>query len=245
MIIAVNVGNTNTAVFCSGKTILFPTSEYSCTDDFISLISDSILKTDNPDGGVFASVVPEKSNAVASALEAITGHVPISAGAHASLNIDISHYDAALLGADRIAACCGAAAKYSLPAVVFDFGTATTANVLSAGGVFLGGAIVPGVSTMLKSLSQNTAQLPYITPQDDIRLIGSNTRECMLAGAYYATAEFAKGYLANVSSALGESFAGIVTGGNAAAVRGALPESYIFDKDLVFYGLMKIYELNA
>lgn len=130
---------------------------------------------------------------------------------HAILNIDISHYDAALLGADRIAACCGAAAKYSLPAVVFDFGTATTANVLSAGGVFLGGAIVPGVSTMLKSLSQNTAQLPYITPQDDIRLIGSNTRECMLAGAYYATAEFAKGYLANVSSALGESFAGIVT----------------------------------
>ena len=98
---------------------------------------------------------------------------------------------------------------------------------------------------MLKSLSQNTAQLPYIKAQSDVSLIGSDTRECMLAGAYYATAEFAKGYLANVSSMLGQECAGIVTGGNAAALRAVLPEQFIFDGGLVFDGLMKIYELNA
>lgn len=244
MIIAVNVGNTNTAVCFKDKVISFPTCKYSCADDFLSLVCGQIAY-EKPNGGVFASVVPEKNHAVASALKAITGKAPICVNSDLKLNADLSRYDTSLLGADRIAAVCGAAAKYSLPAVVFDFGTATTANVLAAGGLFLGGAIAPGVSTMLKSLSQNTAQLPYIMPQDDIRLIGADTRECMLAGAYYATAGFAKAYLESVSSKLGESFTGIVTGGNTEIMRGVLPESYIFDKNLVFYGLMKIYDMNS
>lgn len=126
------------------------------------------------------------------------------------------------IGADRIADAAWAAARYPLPAMTVDLGTATTINVVGkdggSGGVFLGGMIGAGVRTSLRALRTGTAQLPALEPVEvpERKLIGRNTDECMLSAAVVGTAAMIEGIAARVEDQLGSSVTLVLTGGNAA-----------------------------
>ena len=77
---------------------------------------------------------------------------------------------------------------YGAPAIVIDFGTATTFGVIDAERRFLGGLIIPGVKTSLSALSQRASQLPAINIEKPKHLVGRNTLECMQSGILYGTA---------------------------------------------------------
>ena len=112
---------------------------------------------------VISSVVPEVNDDVAQAINDLTGLTPHFFSiddAQGLITIDIE--SPTQLGKDRLADALGAVTCYGVPAIVIDFGTATTFGVIDAQRSFLGGLIIPGVKTSLGALSQRASQLPSI-----------------------------------------------------------------------------------
>jgi type III pantothenate kinase len=102
------------------------------------------------------------------------------------LPVDFSCYAAGQLGTDRLVNVCGAKNLYPKEAlIIVDFGTATTFDLINAEGLYLGGAITPGLLTFSQSLSEKTAQLPPISlieKRFDQLALGINTLSCLEAG---------------------------------------------------------------
>lgn len=142
------------------------------------------------------------------------------------------------LGLDRIADSAWAAAKYPLPAVTVDLGTASTFNVIAEGGVFLGGIIAAGLQTSFDALSQRAAQLPKIPLSSPQRLIGKNTVDCMLSGAVIGAASMIDGIVFRIENELSKSVTLILTGGGAKLVEPFLLHNRVFEPYLLAKGLV-------
>ena len=99
------------------------------------------------------------------------------------------------VGADRIANAYAAKVKYSLPAIVIDIGTATTFDIVSKKGSFLGGVIMPGLNLQFKSLSSNTSKLPRINAGVSEKAIGNSTENAMLSGIMRGSASAIEGLI--------------------------------------------------
>ena len=89
------------------------------------------------------------------------------------------------IGADRLANATAATALYGSPAVVVDFGTAVTFDVISADRKYIGGVIAPGLNAMTDYLHKRTALLPRVTLREPRRAVGRSTAEAMRSGAVY------------------------------------------------------------
>lgn len=166
------------------------------------------------------------------------------------------------VGTDRIADAAWAAARYPLPAMTADLGTATTINVIAAPGytdisdqqrnltaesgilrrgamgTFLGGMIGAGVRTSLQALRAGTAQLPVLEPGpvESENLIGVDTDRCMLSSAVVGTAAQIEGLAARVEEQLGMPVTLILTGGNAGYVSPWIRRPFIYEPSLASKG---------
>src|SRR6056297_2602402 len=127
----------------------------------------------NPERVVLCSVVP----GTAAVVRAAAGdHLPLHEVSHRSdLPIGIDYPDPAQIGADRLANAVAAHARFGAPAVVIDFGTAVTFDVLGESGAYLGGVIAPGLASMTENLAQRTALLPQIDLEEPEQAIGRST----------------------------------------------------------------------
>ena len=193
------------------------------------------------EGAALSSVVPELTASVCRAVERVTGISPavISAKDCKSLIFAISEPER--VGLDRIADSAWAAAHYPLPAVTVDLGTATTFNVIGAGGVFLGGMIAAGLQTSLNALSERAAQLPKLSLSPPERLIGRNTAECMLSGTVIGAAAMIDGMAARAEKELGAPVSLILTGGGAELAEPFLTYPHVYEPYLLAKGLAHIY----
>ena len=128
-----------------------------------------------------ASVVP----AVSEALETITDRraIPLLAASAATVPIPVRLERPAEVGADRLVNALAVQRLYGTPAIVVDFGTATTFDVVAQDGAYLGGAIAPGLELGLEALAQHTARLPRIDLRMPERAIGTDTESAMRSGA--------------------------------------------------------------
>lgn len=195
-----------------------------------------------PDGIVVSCVVPAWRAAVEPAL----ADVPVLWVSHDSpLPFGIEVEQPASVGPDRLAAAAGAVARGTPSAVVVDAGTAVTVDLL-AGGVFAGGAIMPGLGLMLDSLHRGTAALPGLDPsaaaEEAARgLPGRSTRAAIAAGTVGA---FVGGVAELVRLTFERAPAGAplyLTGGGAPLLADALLPSPVVCPDLVLEGLYRIY----
>ncbi len=147
-------------------------------------------------------------------------------------------------GTDRIAASTAAYQEFRSPLVVVDMGSATTLTVVARGGLYLGGAILPGINLMAKALSEGTARLPEIVPGKAPKPIGRETVSAINSGIIYGTAGAIERLKEEFEKELGYSLLLITTGGNAPLV-----EPYIrYDHRrpyLVLEGLRLIFERNV
>lgn len=194
------------------------------------------------EGAALSSVVPELTERVSSAAERLIGKAPavISAGDCKSLKFAVDEPER--VGIDRIADGAWAAARYPLPAVTVDLGTAATFNVIAEGGVFLGGIIAAGIETAANALSERAAQLPRLELSVPGRLIGRNTAECMLSGAVIGAAAMTDGITARIERELGKPVTLILTGGGAALAESFCRRSHIYEPWLLAKGLAHIFE---
>ena len=222
MILAIDIGNTNTVLGClEGDNLLFTlrirSDRYKTADEY-SLLLEGLISRQGVDpkgleGGILASVVPELRTVIADAARQMTGKEFLVVGAGLKTGLDIRIDNPAQLGADRVVDAVAALAAYDPPLVIFDMGTATTMSVVGKNGAHLGGMIMPGLRTSVDALSARAAQLPYIHLEAPPRVIGTNTVDCMQAGAIYGSACMLDGLIGRVEEALGEKVTAVATGG--------------------------------
>lgn len=192
------------------------------------------------EGVTISSVVPEVNDDIAQAVNDLTGLFPHFFSlddAKDIFTIDIE--SPSQLGKDRLADALGAVACYGAPAIVIDFGTATTFGVIDAERRFLGGLIIPGVKTSLSALSQRASQLPAINIEKPKHLVGRNTLECMQSGILYGTAAMIDGLIDRLLPTLSEPVHIIATGGMAKDIVPHCRHQIELDKYLLFKGLFK------
>lgn len=149
------------------------------------------------------------------------------------------------VGADRIANAIGCIDRYGSPAIVVDFGTATTFDVISEKGEYIGGLIYPGIITSQRALFERAAKLSQVELKKPLRLIGRNTAESIQAGIIYGTAALVDELVRKIKDEIGFNSKVIGTGGLSYIVKNISKEIEIFDPDLTLFGLLKIYELNS
>jgi type III pantothenate kinase len=148
------------------------------------------------------------------------------------------------VGADRIVNTVAGYRLYGGPTIVVDLGTATTFDIISKEGDFMGGVIAPGPMTAAEALFSRTAALPRIQFSHPQKAIGTNTISAMLSGIMFGYTGLVEGIVARIEKELGEKATVVATGGYGSIFA---KETDIFDvvnPDITLIGLRMIYQMN-
>lgn len=200
---------------------------------------DQLLAGVSFDAVACASVVPAMAKVIQAYVEA--RGVPLHFVDHTSpLGMDIDYPTPAQIGADRLANAVGVVARHGAPAIVIDFGTAVTFDVISATPAYCGGVIAPGLGAMSGYLTRRTALLPEVELAEPGSAIGKSTTEAMRIGAVIGYRGLVRGILNAVCEEMKGSPAIIATGGDAVLIAAGLPEIHACDPDITLDGIRRI-----
>ncbi|MBV9490883.1 MAG: type III pantothenate kinase [Verrucomicrobia bacterium] len=187
----------------------------------------------NFDHAVIGSVVPKKTPLFRRLLR---GRL-LELTHELDLGIGIDFPQPAAIGADRLANAVGVVHRHGAPAIVVDFGTAVTFDIISQDRSYLGGVIAPGLGVMTDYLYDRTALLPRINLEEPVQVIGKSTRAAMLAGAVYGYRGLVRQIVTEIVGQLPGKAKIVATGSYAALIAAKLPELQIVDPDLTLEGL--------
>jgi type III pantothenate kinase len=148
------------------------------------------------------------------------------------------------VGADQLVNAAAAISKYGAPCVVIDFGTATTFDIVSEQGEFIGGVIAPGVNLSVEALYNAAALLPKIKIEKPNKIIGQNTIEAMQTGLYWGYVSMIEGIANRVIDEMGVKPTFIATGGLSNLFHDAMPMIDHADANLTLEGLRLIHARN-
>jgi type III pantothenate kinase len=149
------------------------------------------------------------------------------------------------IGADRLANAVAAHQKFGAPAVVVDFGTAVTFDVVNRAGNYAGGIIAPGLAAMTEYLHDKTALLPRIKIREINRVIGKSTEQAMLVGAVHGYRGLIRELIRELKRELRTRRLPVVaTGGYAELIGAKLPEITAIDPLLTLEGLRIVWQLQ-
>ena len=189
---------------------------------------------------IISSVVPEVNDDVAQAIGDLTGVTPhffSTQDALRAINVDVE--SPSQLGKDRLADAIGAVELYGAPAIVFDFGTATTVGVIDEHRTFIGGMIIPGVKTSLNALSARASQLSVIDIERPRNIIGKNTLECMQSGILYGTAAMIDGIVDRLMPLIHSDHVHLIaTGGMVRYITPYCQHKFVVEEFLQFKGIL-------
>ena len=195
-----------------------------------------------------SSVVPPVANALRSSLEKLVGSRVLVVGPGVRTGMAIKIDNPREVGADRVVNSVAARERYGAPAVVVDFGTATTFDVVDADGAYIGGAIAPGLEVSMDALVSATAALRRVDLVEPRSVVGRGTVEAIQSGLLYGYAGLVDGILARIlEEAEGRSggpVATVATGGIASVI---VPLSRLVstvDPTLTLEGLRLVWERN-
>lgn len=141
------------------------------------------------------------------------------------------------IGADRLANAVGVVACYQAPAIVIDFGTAVTFDVISAAPAYCGGVIAPGLGSMNDYLHRKTALLPLVELKEPAHAIGKSTEEAMRVGAVLGYRGLVKEILRALKAEMEGDPIVIATGGDARLIAMGVPEITVVDPQVTLKGL--------
>lgn len=253
MILAIDIGNTNTVIGCfNDDEILFV--ERLSTDTSKTVLEYAIgiknvlemyqVDASQMKGSIISSVVPPVTNMFKEAIEKITGGSVMVVGPGIKTGLNILMDNPAQVGSDLIVNAVAGIAEYPLPLVIIDMGTATTIEIVDQSKNYIGGMILPGMKVSLDSLTSRTSQLPRISMEAPKRVIGKNTIECMKSGVIFGNASCLDGMITRIEQELGMKTTVVATGGLAGTVVPYCMHPVIHDDALLLKGLRYIYQKN-
>lgn len=251
MILAIDVGNTDTVFAISRRKKLIANwrvstakvkTEDECWLTLELFFKQKTIRKEEIRGVVISSVVPN----VTTILEMMTIKyyrlTPVIVSADLDIGLKIRYDTPKAIGADRLCNAVAAYKKYGGPCIVVDFGTATTFDVVSKRGEYLGGAIAPGIETASGELHRRAALLPKIELRFPENVIGTNTVTSMQSGILYGALDAMEGMITRIRKVIGIKATVIATGGFSKLI---VKKSKTFDyvePTLVLEGAMLIYE---
>jgi len=251
MLLVIDIGNTNTSLGVFEKDELVHTfalsSDIKKTDDEYGINLLAILNhkniTSKIKGAIVSSVVPQLCEIYKNAIKKYLEIDAITLSYKSKMPIKLNLANNKEIGADRIANAVAATIKYQLPAIVIDFGTATTFDIVDSNSNFIGGLIAPGLKIQAKSLSQFTSKLPKLKIEAPSNAIGKDTISAMLSGIVLGHSCMIDGMIKKCEKELGQKATIIATGGYSNVLFENSSIDYI-DKDLTLFGLKELYRLN-
>jgi type III pantothenate kinase len=255
VLLAINVGNTNTVLGVFRANELAhqwrTSTQAERTADELAVLFAGLLEredlsfTNQITGVVISSVVPTSTGALRDMVQRYFGFPPVVVEPGTKTGLSIATDNPREVGADRVVNALAAFSRYGGPCIVVDFGTATTYDVVSEKGEFLGGAIGPGVGTKNASLTRETARLPLVELHAPRTAIGKNTIEAIQSGLVYGTAAEADGIVERMRKELGGDATVIATGGLAPVI--APHCNFIDEQDpwLTLEGLRLVFDRNV
>ena len=253
MILTIDIGNSNIVlggvreneiVFEARlRTEVTKTSDQYCVDLKILMEVYGVSNKDI-EGTIIASVVPQVLNSMRTAIQKLTGKVPLVVGPGLKTGLNILLENPGQTGADLVVADVAALREHKPPLIVIDMGTATTMSVLDKTGAHIGGCIIPGVKISMDALTDKTALLPGLQLDQPKRAIGRNTIDAMRSGIMLGTACMLDGMVERMEAELGCKTTVIATGGIAKFIVPMCKTPMIYDKDLIIKGLAALYADN-
>lgn len=248
MLLTCDVGNTNTVlgVWSDDHSVTEPMRTWRLstvgdrTADELAAVTQQMVGFDQWSevlGLCVSSVVPRAS----AAWSEISEHYATSAktlmvnhGFDRALPLDVDEPHA--VGADRIVNCAAAVERYGAPVVVIDFGTATTFDVVSGSGAYVGGLIIPGIEISIDALALRAAALRNVDLISPPSVIGRTTSAQVQSGVFAGQAALVEGVCARIFAEAGSSPV-IATGGLAGLVASQTSIISAHDPWLTLYGL--------
>jgi len=257
MLLAVDIGNSNTVLGAfEGERLVQHwriATRIDYTADELGVILRGLFAGSGPrledvSHMIISSVVPSLNQAVADVATRHLGIQPLVIGPGVRTGMQIRYDNPREVGADRIVNSVAAFARYGGPAVVIDFGTATTFDAIGPSGDYLGGVIAPGIRISMDALFNRAAKLPRFelaVPESLEGVIGKNTVESMQSGFVYGFAGQIEGIVGRMREELGGSCRVIATGGLAALIAAHATVIEVVDEQLTLDGLRILHDLNT
>jgi type III pantothenate kinase len=246
VLLAIDVGNTQTVIgVYDGPEMIrhwrVQTEPGRTADEYGVLLWNlyraSRLQTPDIQGIVVSCVVPSMVSVVEELCATFFQRPPIVVGPGVKTGMPILYDNPKEVGADRIVNAVAAYERFHDVAIVVDFGTATTFDVVADDGAFLGGAIAPGVETAAASLFSRTALLPRIAFGFPDTAIGRTTVENLQIGLYHGTALLVDGLVDRIRSEWEPGARVVATGGLATRFAERCARVDVVDPDLTLKGI--------
>ncbi len=254
---AVDIGNTQTVLGVFEEDELrghwrMATEAHRSQDEigaaYAGLLGLRGMRLEEIDSLIVSSDVPELVRSYRYLAEELLGVPFLSVSAGMKMGLEIRYDDPRSLGSDRIVNSVAAMQGYGLPAIIVDFGTATTVEAVDAEKCYLGGALMPGVYISLDALATRAAKLRSVdleagTPS----AIATNTPDSIRSGFIYGYAGAVDSLIRRFKDELGAPNGThvIATGGPAPVIVPHCREIETLDPDLTLKGLRLLYEMNS
>ena len=252
MLLALDVGNTNITIGVFKRKEIIEvfriTTKLPRTSDEFGILISSLLKEKGLDEGevkaaIIGSVVPNIMHSLSSGLIKYFDVKPIIVGPGIKTGINLGRFNPREVGADRIVDLVAGYEIYGGPALVIDYGTATTYDIVTENGVFLAGVIAPGIRTSANVLYRDAARLPEIEILKPKTILANSTIDSMQAGLYYGVVGETKYMVQKMKEESGfDNMKVIATGGLGNMIAQTVDEIDYYDPTLTLKGLQIIYE---
>ncbi|HEX9800594.1 MAG TPA: type III pantothenate kinase [Thermoanaerobaculia bacterium] len=253
MLLAVDVGNTNMVVgVWRGETLVesfrLKTDGERTSDEYgallLTLLARQGIDARKIGSVVISSVVPPLQATLVRLARDYFGRKPLFVGPGIRTGMPIRYDNPAEVGADRIVNSLAARELYGAPVVVVDFGTATTFDIVSAEGEYVGGIIAPGILISAEALFAHASRLYRVDVQPPDRLVGRNTATAMQAGIYFGYVGLVDGILERLLAEMPGLEQIVATGGQAELIAAGSKHIRRVEPLLTLIGLRRVHELN-
>jgi type III pantothenate kinase len=253
LLLTIDAGNTNTVLGIHEGSSLkahwrLTTRREQTTDEYGILVRNLFsaygIAPEAIAGVALASVVPPLTPVLVALARQYLGHDPLVIEPGVRTGMPILYEPPSDVGADRIVNGVAAFSSYGGPVVIVDFGTATTFDVVTRKGEYVGGAICPGIGISADALFQRAARLPRVDVRNPGRVIGRSTVASIQAGLYFGYAGMVEAMIGRIRAELEEPARVVATGGLAETLAADIPSIEAVDPTLTLTGLRLIFERN-